>query len=1450
MTRNTQPAAPERFDELLHQLTQFQIQFTTTMADVVSRVESLERRTPDPSSASASVPPPFSLPNNPTPPRLKLDVPRFDGHNAHGWIFKISQFFEYHHTPKEERITVASFYLDGPALAWYQWLYRNGQIVSWPQFLQALELRFAPTAYDDPRGKLFKLQQTTTVSAYLSEFESIANRIVGLSPPDLLSFFISGLRSEICQEVLAQQPSSLSQAVGLARLQEEKIQDLLRLAKARAITPWTNPQPSVRTPPPGVVTPPLLPTPANRPRYRQLSPTKMAERREKDEEAIGLDPGDTTFDPPPELSGLIEEPHSAQLSYHALSGVQSAQTIHVLGRVGSHSVRVLVDGGSTLNFIQAQVAHKLGLPHIPSPPLKVIVGNGEELSSTQVCKDVQLEMQGHIFAVDLYALNLCGPDIVLGTPWLETLGPMLMDYDSLTMKFTHVDANIELCGEIEPPATISYNQLKKLVDTEPIAQLFSLSPVTTPSTISDFMNHQNPIVTSLLRQFASLFNEPTQLPPPRFTDHQIPLPPDACLVNVRPYRYPHAQKLEIETQVRKLLDNGWIQPSNSPYSSPVLLLNKKDGSWWMCVDYRALNALTIKDHFPLPTDDELLDELGSACVFSKLDLTSGFHQIRLHPQDSHKTAFRTHGGHYEYKVISFGLCNALATFQATMIDIFRPLLRRTVIVFFDVILVYGDTEASHIDHLKSVFELLAQHQFYIKPLKCSFAQHQIDYLGHVVSAGTVAPDPEKIKAIIEWPVPNSVKTLHGFLGLVGYYRKFVRNDAFLASPLTSLLKKDAFHWTDSAFDSFNALKKDLSTALVLALPDFSITFVVQTDASNYAMGAVLLQQGHPLAYFSKMFCPCIAKSSTYIRELHAIIAAVKSWRQYLLGHFFIIQTDHRSLKELPTQVIQTPEQQHYLSKLLGYHYEIQYRLGNTNLAADALSRINVPFTDTFYLLYVPNLVFLEELHKELSTDRVFLELCRKVQVDPSSFPKFKLVNGWLSYNRRIWISHLSRFKALLLQEYHDSLSARHAGLSKTMKRLSENFFWDHMKLDVQAHIRKCTLCQQIKYSAARLGGLLQPLPLSNHIWEDLSMDFIAGLPLSKGNSVLFVVVDHFSKGIHLGTLFSGFTAYKVAELFVSIVCKHHGIPRSIVSDRDAIFISKFWQDLFKFSGTFLRMSSSYHPQTDGQTNVMNRTIEQYLRAFVHEKPSIWVMFGKSPPSIPSYITGSSSMEAFDSVLQSRDEILALLRKNLSKAETRMKSNADKHRKEANFEVGTWVYVKLQPYRQISLSRAKYHKLSKRYYGPYLITAKIGAVAYKLDLPPQAKIHNVFHVSLLKLYEGPVPQQLDQLPAFSVDNHPIISPLAILNFRTQMVDGVPTRFALVQWGGLLPKDTSWEPWDELKHTYDLEDKVEFDGGNIVMDLPTLDHDAAHKEPVEGRPKRTIKLPKRLEDCELT
>lgn len=306
--------------------------------------------------------------------------------------------------------------------------------------------------------------------------------------------------------------------------------------------------------------------------------------------------------------------------------------------------------------------------------------------------------------------------------------------------------------------------------------------------------------------------------------------------------------------------------------------------------------------------------------------------------DIHKTDFRTHFGHFEFLVMPFGLSNAPSTFQAAMNTTIQKYLRKFVIIFFDDILIYSKDLDSHVQHLTVVLNCLRENSFYAKMSKCQFGATTIEYLGHVISAQGVQPDTNKIEAMLSWSQPLNIKQLRGFLGLTGYYRKFVKGYAAIAAPLTDLLKQDAFSWNDKAQNAFVKLKNALTEVPVLALPDFNKYLSLETDASTYAIGTVLSQDNHSIAYFSRKLCPRLQKASTYLKELFAITAAVAKWRHYLLRRKFYIYTDQQSLQNLMQQVIQTLEQQYYLTKLLGYNYDILYKPGKSNATADAMSR--------------------------------------------------------------------------------------------------------------------------------------------------------------------------------------------------------------------------------------------------------------------------------------------------------------------------------------------------------------------------------------------------------------------------------------------------------------------------------------------------------------------------------
>lgn len=1140
---------------------------------------------------------------------------------------------------------------------------------------------------------------------------------------------MNGLHYSIANGIRMFQPRSLREVINYARLMEGQLH---RQKKMTSSSPMVRNLNYNRTTP--------------RRETEELTPKKLSWEELKKKRSLGLcfscderyTPGHKCKQPQlfimegeqdveVETEEEKEGEQKPEITMYALAGWDTVNTIRVHASIRKKKLIALIDSVSIHNFISAKAAQTLNLSATPTSLFHVRVANGTPLVYRSRFDSVPIMMGGEVFPVTLYTVPLVGLDLVMGVQWLEGLGPTLCDWKAHTMKFKWAGKEVTLRGvDSSQLQAIKPTKIKK--EARQGQSIFAISVAQPTDEITPVPEKMQ----GLLTVFNDLFATPNQLPPKREIQHHITLKEGADPVNVRPYRYAYYQKDEIERQVQEMLRAGIIRPSSSPFSSPVLLVKKKDGSWRFCTDYRALNAVTIKDRFPIPTVDDMLDELHGAQFFTKLDLTAGYHQVRMHTPDIHKTAFRTHNGHYEYLVMPFGLCNAPSTFQALMNEVFRPLLRKSVLVFFDDILIYSASWLEHLQHVREVLTLLRQHKLAVKHKKCEFGQEELEYLGHIISRAGVKVDRAKIAAMLDWPQPTTITELRGFLGLTGYYRKFVRDYGLIARPLTNLLRKGTFAWSEIATEAFSKLKQALTTTPTLALPDFSLPFVIQTDASGEGICAVLSQNEKPIAFMSRTLGVSKQSWSTYAREMLAIVVAIRTWKPYIIGRRFIIQTDQRSLRYLL-------EQQKWMGKLAGYDYEIVYKPGNTNLVADALSRVHG--SPTLDAIFVPQSSLWEDIKVLIQTDPYLQRIGHLATAKPGQ--PYEWRDGLIYYRNRVVVPPSSPLILQLIREHHDTPMGGHSGVLRTFRRLARQYYWPSMHKVVREYVAACSICQKAKYSSLSPAGLLQPLPVPSQVWEDISMDFVVGLPRSKGHDSLMVVVDRLTKSAHLIPLSHPYTAKTVAAKFVSHVVKLHGIPRSIVSDRDPLFMSLFWQEFWILAGTKLRMSTAYHPQTDGQTEVVNRCIEQFLRCFVHHHPNQWssfipwaeywynttfhastgttpfqALYGRPPPPIPAYEVGSALNGELDEQLAERDELLLELKQHLATANSRMKQVADSKRRELTFQIGDWVLLRIQPYRQKTLFRRSSQKLSHRYYGPFQIEAKHGEVAYRLSLPPR------------------------------------------------------------------------------------------------------------------------------------
>ncbi|QRW12452.1 Retrotransposable element Tf2 protein [Ceratobasidium sp. AG-Ba] len=953
-------------------------------------------------------------------------------------------------------------------------------------------------------------------------------------------------------------------------------------------------------------------------------------------------------------------------------------------------ISTLVDSGSSKNFLDINFAKNNNIPLTPLVnPRTVIAIDGKELpNKIKNTTTLEVEIEGWTFDVTFFVMDLGDTDMILGLDWLQEADP-----------------------------DINWKTLEISWKGRPLTAKAGKDLPTIPEEFMEFIDVFSEELFKKLPEHRSFdcnidFEEGSDLPKPAKV---YPLSP--------------IESRTIKEFIDQELANGKIQPSKSPIASPCFFVKKKDGSLRLVTDYRKINNITIPDQFPMPLQVELVDQVKNAKIYSKLDLRWGFNNIRIKEGDEWKTAFRTAYGIYEYLVMPFGLKNAPAVLQRMMNDIFRHLLGVTVVVYMDDILIFSEKEEDHAEHVKEVLKILRDNNLYAKLAKCEFFVKKVIFLGR------------EIKAIMEWGAPRKIKEVQAFLGFVNFYRRFIAEFSKIARPLHDLTKKDTrFEWSQECQQAFEEIKKRVSQDPVLIHPDPDKPFILETDASGIAIGAILSQRGedgylHPVAYLSKSYNDAQRNYDTANKELLAIVESLKHWRIYLEGTILPVTvfTDHRNLERWKNAETFNRRHARWHMELASFNFEIHYRPGKMSNKPDALSRrhdhedipnpqqimINAERFKGFKANIEINIISMirESISDDESLTTLIESTKKKEDLPPSirkQYDKYEWKEDLLWYEGRIVIPENKEIRLAILEMHHDNPIAGHQGQARTLELISRRYYWPAMKQQVNRFVETCEICQRSK--GHKQYAPQKPLPIPQKPWEDIAYDFIVKLPESQGMDSILVVIDRFSRQAHFIPCLESTNAEGVADLFIKEVWKLHGLPKTTVSDRGPTFNSQFLKALYA--------KLAFHPETDGITERTNQWLEGFLRSFCNYRQDDWVRWLPIAEFCHNNQMGScrarshapNAADMADSMQEIWDEAIASMEFYRSK-------ESDPKRE---YKVGDKVWL----VGQNITTRRPSKKLDNKKLGPFVISEKISSHAYRLELPKTMRTHNVFHINLL------------------------------------------------------------------------------------------------------------------------
>ncbi|KAJ8353404.1 hypothetical protein SKAU_G00209710 [Synaphobranchus kaupii] len=895
----------------------------------------------------------------------------------------------------------------------------------------------------------------------------------------------------------------------------------------------------------------------------------------------------------------------------------------------NQACRALVDTGATISLVRPGVLHNTGGPQLPgawtptATPLTSVTGAKMAMRGK---KEVKVTVTGQEVSHEFWLADIAD-SCIIGLDLLKRWGA---------------------CPATQQPPA----QPKPALPAETTAAVHALWQRSS----SGLDHQQRQQLKSLLDGNADLFavrdEDCTQT---ELVQHTINTD-TAQPIRLRPHRMSPAKRLVAEEKVKEMAAAGVIEPSDSPWAAPAVLVQKKSGEWRFCVDYRRLNFVTTKDSYPLPRIDEALDHISGSSWFSSLDLRSGYWQVRLAPEAKPKTAFTIGHGLWQFRVMPFGLCNAPATFERLMERVLAAVPRSRCVVYLDDLLVHASDFQQALANLTDVLAAIRQAGLRLNPKKCQLLRRETAFLGHIVSERGVATDPSKVAAVRDWPVPGNVGELRSFLGLASYYRRFVRDFATLASPLHRLTDKcRPFVWQEEQSMAFDQLRAALTEAPVLAYPDAQRPFIVDTDASNTGVGAVLSQEDEDgervVAYYSRALGKAERNYCVTRRELLAVVRALHHFRPYLQGSHFLLRTDHTSLTWLLT--FKDPEGQvaRWLEQLQGYDFEIRHRAGRLHGNADALSRRPCAAQECRYCsrqeerdqvspdvavvqasgdaegwlpLTPMELQEAQEADSTLGKVRSWLEAGQRPErsVVSAESPEVKsyyslysslvqrdglLYRRWQAPGRGSDILQLLVPRALrpdVLRLVHGSVGAGHFGNNKTLHRLRGKFHWPGCRHDVELHVHCCDSCTAQKGPSQRSRA-----PLQQHLvgapMERVGVDVLGPFPVTdSGNRYILVAMDYFTKWPEAFAI-PDQSAATTAERLVEEMFTRFGAPAELHSDQGRNFESQLMAEVCKRLGVTKTRTTPLHPQSDGLVERFNRTLATQLAILASQHQRDW-----------------------------------------------------------------------------------------------------------------------------------------------------------------------------------------------------------------------------------------------------